>query len=265
MSPRALHADSAKPETTKQPAEQEAAAFEKQYVHSVYAEIAEHFSATRHTAWPMVVDFLKSLPRGAVVADVGCGNGKYLIAAMEKAKNVGYIIGSDTCSALVTRATTVIGRDGCADLANADVLCLPLRTGICDAAINIAVVHHLSTRERRVAAVRETIRVLRRGGLALIYVWAQEREEDMKPVRGRSKMMMRQFDSQDMLVPWHMRRKKEGAVNDRILEDWDKVYRRYYHVYRKGELEEDLKQIPNISVIRTYFDHQNWCAVISKV
>ena len=44
----------------------------------VYEEIAGHFSNTRHTPWPRVVDFLKQLPPGALVADVGCGNGKYL-------------------------------------------------------------------------------------------------------------------------------------------------------------------------------------------
>ncbi|KAK2170241.1 hypothetical protein NP493_1156g01017 [Ridgeia piscesae] len=37
-----------------------------------------HFSDTRHSPWPRVVEFLKQLPLGALVADVGCGNGKYL-------------------------------------------------------------------------------------------------------------------------------------------------------------------------------------------
>ncbi len=44
----------------------------------VYEEIAGHFSDTRHTMWPQVASFLQNLPDGAVVADIGCGNGKYL-------------------------------------------------------------------------------------------------------------------------------------------------------------------------------------------
>lgn len=56
----------------------EASQLEQDYVHRVYEEIAEHFSSTRHTPWPRVVEFLKSLPCGSLVADVGCGNGKYL-------------------------------------------------------------------------------------------------------------------------------------------------------------------------------------------
>ncbi|CAJ0966690.1 unnamed protein product [Ranitomeya imitator] len=51
---------------------------EKEYVHKVYEDIAGHFSSTRHSPWPKVVDFLMSLSAGSLVADVGCGNGKYI-------------------------------------------------------------------------------------------------------------------------------------------------------------------------------------------
>ena len=37
---------------------------------------AIHF-VPRFAVWPKVREFLDSLPAGAVVADVGCGNGKY--------------------------------------------------------------------------------------------------------------------------------------------------------------------------------------------
>lgn len=51
---------------------------EAEHVHQVYDSIAPHFSHTRHHPWPLVTDFLAALPVGALVADVGCGNGKYL-------------------------------------------------------------------------------------------------------------------------------------------------------------------------------------------
>lgn len=56
----------------------DAAHLEKEYVHRVYDAIASHFSSTRHSPWPRVCDFLSSLSPGSVLADVGCGNGKYL-------------------------------------------------------------------------------------------------------------------------------------------------------------------------------------------
>lgn len=47
-------------------------------VHKVYDEIANHFSQTRHTPWPKVVEFIKSFDNGSIILDIGCGNGKYL-------------------------------------------------------------------------------------------------------------------------------------------------------------------------------------------
>lgn len=44
----------------------------------VYEEIASHFSETRHKPWPNVKNFVESQELGAVILDVGCGNGKYL-------------------------------------------------------------------------------------------------------------------------------------------------------------------------------------------
>jgi len=44
----------------------------------VYDAIAPHFSSTRHSPWPRVCHFLASLAPGDLLADVGCGNGKYL-------------------------------------------------------------------------------------------------------------------------------------------------------------------------------------------
>lgn len=56
----------------------DAAHLEEEYVHRVYNSIASHFSSTRHSPWPRVCHFLSSLTPGSMLADVGCGNGKYL-------------------------------------------------------------------------------------------------------------------------------------------------------------------------------------------
>ena len=58
--------------------ENEAKDLEVRHVHDIYEKIAEHFSDTRHSPWPRVAKFLKRLPAGSFVADIGCGNGKYL-------------------------------------------------------------------------------------------------------------------------------------------------------------------------------------------
>lgn len=47
-------------------------------MYEVYEKIAPHFSNTRYKPWPKIADFLNGLEAGSIVADVGCGNGKYL-------------------------------------------------------------------------------------------------------------------------------------------------------------------------------------------
>jgi tRNA (uracil-5-)-methyltransferase TRM9 len=45
-----------------------------------------------------------------------------------------------------------------------------------DFSISIAVIHHFSTPERRLAAIKELVRITRPGGTILIFVWAMEQE-----------------------------------------------------------------------------------------
>ncbi|KAJ7320144.1 hypothetical protein JRQ81_019655 [Phrynocephalus forsythii] len=146
--------------------ERDASELEKKYVHDVYEEIATHFSSTRHSPWPRVVEFLKTLPYGAVVADVGCGNGKYLGVNKDL-----YMFGCDRSKTLVD----ICGEKGFQAFVG-DALSVPIRSGSCDACISIAVIHHFSTVERRLMTLCELARLLRPGGRALIYVWALEQE-----------------------------------------------------------------------------------------
>lgn len=50
------------------------------------------------------------------------------------------------------------------------------RSDAFDVSLCIAVLHHLSTAERRLAGLRELVRITRPGGLVLVYVWALEQE-----------------------------------------------------------------------------------------
>lgn len=170
------------------------AALESRHVHSVYNEIASHFSATRHSPWPVVASFLLSLPPHSFGADVGCGNGKYLTVNERL-----YIMASDYSQAFCDivnergKASKIEGKVGHLnvlkdissvaekkekdkhlnfDIQRADALSLPYKSNIFDFCISIAVIHHFSTSERRGDAVKELVRVLRVGGQGLVFVWA---------------------------------------------------------------------------------------------
>lgn len=147
-----------------------AAKLEREHVLQVYDQIAEHFSVTRHKPWPQVLEFVCSLRLGSFFLDVGCGNGKYL-----GHNNALLQIGCDTSLELMkicnTRGFEVL---------TCNCLQLPFRDCLFDAAVCIAVIHHLATEERRLAAVSEMLRVLSIGGRGLIYVWAMEQQKGKK-------------------------------------------------------------------------------------
>lgn len=106
-----------------------AAEVESRHVHAVYEVIASHFSSTRFAVWPkasctvkqsgandvlrgivikqlrntvlflQVREFLMDLPAGGVLADIGCGNGKYFAVRPDM-----IILGSDRSSGLAAQA-----------------------------------------------------------------------------------------------------------------------------------------------------------------
>ena len=43
------------------------------------------------------------------------------------------------------------------------------------------------------------------------------------------------------------------------------VFKRYYHLYDKGELEGLVEQVPNVKLVSSFFDKSNWCAMFEKV
>ncbi|CUS23446.1 LAQU0S10e00562g1_1 [Lachancea quebecensis] len=178
-----------------------AAAREQQFVHEVYNEIAPHFSQTRYKPWPVVTQFLNQQEVGSIGIDVGCGNGKYLNVN----PNV-FIIGSDRSSGLIECAHALDGRF---NVLVADGMQLPHREATFDFAISIAVVHHWSTRERRVAAIHHILSKVRLQGRALIYCWALEQAGSR---RGYHEGM-----EQDVLVPWvlqgkHAKKEQEAKT-----------------------------------------------------
>lgn len=138
----------------------------------------------------------------------------------------------------------------------ADILDLPHTSGTFDFAISIAVVHHLSTPERRIEATKCLLAPLKPSGTALIYVWALEQES--------SRRGWTEKDEQDVMVPWVMRGPKKGGAGDRTDGDGgDRTFHRYYHLYRKGELEQDIYAAGG-EIVEAGYEKDNWWAVARR-
>ncbi len=217
--------------------------YEEQHVHEVYEQIASHFSSTRYKPWPIVESFLQSLSPGSVGLDVGCGNGKYLSVNQDV-----FIIGSDRSSNLVK----IAAKHEPHSVIVADTLTLPHQEGRFEFAISIAVVHHLSTPQRRREAIQAILDCLKDGGQALIYVWALEQKS--------SRRGWHEGHEQDVMVPWVMKTGKRNQNEDGSTE---KTFQRYYHLYRSGELEEDIIGVGG-QVVSSGYEKDNWWAICQK-
>ena len=228
--------------------EKESKKLEKEFVFDVYDQIAPHFSHTRYKMWPKVADFVQNQKRGSFLLDAGCGNGKNLAQADHLVR-----FASDRSHPFCSMARKV----GRCDAVQADIsrdVGKSFRSGIFDAVIAIAVIHHIPTVEGRVSALREIHRLLKPGGKALIYVWAMEQKKDT--------IGARQFESQDIYVPWNLQSKylapEKGVPEGQIVP-----LMRYYHVFTEAEFQDLLRTVPELRIESIYYDNNNWAAQVS--
>jgi len=276
---------------------------ERNHVHAVYDAIAtqwHHTRGKRGVLWPGATRFLQQLPKGSIVADVGCGDGKYFPAIWEEGS---YVIGTDISEPLLQ---TSIGACASADPANigpqnrqvsssktglnarpavavADCMHIPLRSKSCDAAICIAVMHHLSTSPRRIRCLQELSRVVKKGGMINIQAWALEQEQGSR----------RKFAGTDVFVPFNAQPRyldkvqtesKQSAKPDdngckgaaEMYSDaydgaeYDErkglvVFQRYCHMYKEGELENLVSKIDSLEIVDSGFESGNHFVILKVI
>ena len=269
---------------------------ERKHVHAVYDAIAKQWNHTRGkrgVLWPGATDFLqKYVQQNSVIADVGCGDGKYFSTIWQ---NQSFVIGTDISLPLLKTTVNGCNDDGPINrqvsidkqgwnkrppIAVADCINLPLRTNSCDAAICIAVLHHLSTTARRLQCLKELARIVKVGGYINVQAWAKEQTTSSK----------RQFSATDVFVPFHAQPRylnlDDGAddktgtngegVAQMYLQAFDGaeynetkglvVFQRYCHLYRQGELES-LVEILNdrFKLVQSGFESGNYFLILQVI
>ena len=261
--------------------------FEKQFVTQVYNEIAPHFSNTRYSRWPFINEYILG-KENCLFADIGCGNGKYMQSWKEtlefnrgnklsKISTSNCFIGTDISDGL---AEICKGRD--LEVMVADNTRLPFKSEKFDVVISVAVIHHFATPERRMNAIRELFRVCKQGGEVLIYVWAFEQQSKKKSQDSSTPSY--RYPQQDVFVPWHLQKQfdKKPAQNAENFiqgEDGEKVYKRFYHLFKEGELEKLVEEASFTTCPQTgekvqsfdfefvknmYYEKDNWGVVCRK-
>jgi ubiquinone/menaquinone biosynthesis C-methylase UbiE len=206
--------------------ETDAEEFERTNVHEVYDKISTHFSNTRYKVWKSVKKIIESIPSTASVLEVGCGNGKNL-------KDMSHVKNKTGCDMSPQFVDMVLKMGIECRIAN--ILNLPHESEMFDYVLCIAVLHHLSTENRRKQGIDELIRVTKPGGVIFIQVWALE-----QPAKSK-----RQFNEQDSLV------------------SWDNIEHRYYHLFVCGELEKLVKSL-NVNITDSFYEDGNWVMILKR-
>jgi len=201
-------------------------------MNTVYDKIASHFDKTRFSIWKCVKKFLDPLPINSFLADIGTGNGKNT-----RYRDDIIVIGNDISKNLLSIAQDKNTSNNDFILANG--IELPYRDSIFDAAISIAVLHHIDNEKQRLQFISEILRVVKNNGRILITVWASE--QDIKPKWIHIK-------DNDYMIPWHL---KDGTIENR-----------YYHLFSKKEIEDLLDKF--LIKYDLYYEMDNWIITLEN-
>jgi ubiquinone/menaquinone biosynthesis C-methylase UbiE len=171
-------------------------------VKDVYNNIAEKFSNTRYKAWNSTEKFIEKLEKNTKVLEVGCGNGKNL-----DLRNDIEFYGCDISTKLLD-----ICREKKLNVKECDGCDLDYEDNYFDSVFSVAVIHHLSTMERRIKFLEEMCRVVKRGGNIFFQVWSIDE-------------------------PKYHKSKEINKYDRFVLFNYDDcVYERYYHFFDLDEM-----------------------------
>jgi len=185
-----------------------------------YDDIADAFSASRTDLWPEMERFRSFVKPGDRVLDIGCGNGRAY--QLFEGQAIEYE-GVDVSGRLIAHARERV-HDLLATFRVGSITKLPYDDGDFDTAICVAVLHHIPSREYRLAALREAARVLKTGGRLLMTNWDRWKprywKEHLKAAAAKL-VGKSPYDYKDIFIRWD----RGGKQVDR-----------YYHAFTRGEL-----------------------------
>jgi len=212
---------------------------------STFDEIAEDFDRTRSKPWKECIEFAKTIPKDSIVLDIGCGNGRNMILFSENKR----VIGLDISRNMVQTAKKNLMKKNLShkcDLLQSDAVHLPIKESSIDVILYIATLHHISTADERLRSLLELKRTLRKGGRALISVWAFDQPK---------------FEE---LLKEHLK-KKEGFGD--VDVEWKgsdgRTFKRFYHLFYGEELK-DLALKAELTIKEYYKSNNNYYAVVDN-
>ncbi len=191
-----------------------------------YKKVADEFSQTRNgpwEGWGRVVEKI-SLPSGAKVLDLGCGNGRFYEFISNKHKNILYT-GIDTSDELLKIARTKFKT---ANFLNLDFVADNLSSlGNFDLVTAFGIFHHIPTLELRIKLVKKFAALLKPNGYFIFSIWNFDEAKSLPTPES-----LRFLEQGDFMLGW-------GNNNDAL---------RYCHKDADDEIKTIISTLRNCDV-----------------
>ena len=217
-------------------------------------KIAHSFDVTRRKPWQQCIDFINNLSTDAIVADIGCGNGRHLIPCAQRCKKT---LGVDISKELLHIVQNKLEENKIYNttLIHSDVVSLPIKDNTVDAVLYIASLHNIKEKKRRIQSLKEVKRILKKGGKAQISVWSRWQDKFRKQFFKKWFIQTGADEFGDIDIYWRQH---------------DLNIPRFYHLYSKKEFLEDINEagleISEIQDVKMYSKKHpdNYFAVLKK-
>ena len=194
---------------------------ERLRLRDVYETIADSWSHLRVRPLPEIFEFLNSIKKQGIVLDIGCSNCRNLVPFLERGFKC---VGFDFSKGMIREAKKFLSKRGLsAHLLIADVLNLPFKENVFDYVIFTRVLHHLPTKKLRTETLKEIGKIVKKDGKILITVWRRYFPRFI--IDFLSNIFEKKFEFGDVYKKWTYH---------------GKVYKRFYHLYSKKEIEEEV-------------------------
>ncbi|MBC8434984.1 class I SAM-dependent methyltransferase [archaeon] len=190
----------------------------------VWNKIAQKWEEMRKVPFEQDLEFIKK-QKGKML-DLGCGSGRNFY----KKKDL-EIYGIDFSKKMIGYAKESRIAKELKVMENEEI---PYKNNFFDAAVCIAVLHCVETNKQREKMIKELFRVLKPKSEALITVWGKNEPR----VKNRP---------QESFVPWTIGKRK---------------YKRYTYLYKKEELENQLKKV-GFEIVKSW-ENKNINVIVQK-
>ena len=193
-----------------------------EFVKEDYSKTAEEFDERRQTPWKEFKLFLKYIKNNDKIADIGCGNGRFLdfLKNKRKVKYTGVDITENLIKIAKKRyaGTFLVKNAFDTGLKNEEF----------DITVSIATLHHIPSKNLREKTIKEMHRITKKDGIFIISVWNLYRKKFTKYfIQSLIKSVLSGLKKsrKDLYIPW--------GSNKSL---------RYFYALSKNELKNVLEE-----------------------